>query len=498
MTQDTARGRYESLKVRREPFLRRAREMASLTIPSLLPPEGYNGTQTLPETYSDLGARCVTHISSKLLMALLPPGVRTFRLSIPPELLLKNGLMHEDDETSRNLALTERIIDAEIERRNWRQPTNTGLQHLVVAGNVLEQILPDNTIRVYRLDQYVVVRTPSGKPIEIIIEEHLAPVSLPDHVKPLVTEKDLSNVTIPLYTWMKLDGEVWKIHQEVGGQVVPGSKGTYKKLPYNPIRWTSVVGEDYGRGKCEEHRGALMAVEGLSKAVLDAAALASRHIIGVRPNAAGGLNLRKKIAEAKNGDIVVFNPEDVSFLQYQNTAGIQIAQQELMRITQDLAGAFLLASAYQRDAERVTATEVRRNAEELEGVLGGVYSQLSQEMQSSRLNRLILQMQGQSKLPAWPEGMVEPTITTGLEALGREKDVERVSTALSFLGGLPEQVLMYVNWNTLLNKAFTGLGLPDAVRTDAEVQQMQQQQMAAQAATSVAQAAGEQAVAGGQ
>src|SRR5690606_3413397 len=115
--------------------------------------------------------------------------------------------------------------------------------------------------------------------------------------------------------------------------------------------------------------------------------------------------------------------------------------------------------------------------QELEGTLGGVYSMLSQEMMATRLNRLIFQMQANGSLPEWPEGTVEPTILTGLEALGREAQVGNVSTALQLIQGYPEDVYSYIKWDVLLKKGFTGLNLSDAVRTEDEAQALREEQM---------------------
>ena len=132
--------------------------------------------------------------------------------------------------------------------------------------------------------------------------------------------------------------------------------------------------------------------------------------------------------------------------------------------------------------------------EELEGTLGGVYSQLNQDMQQNRLVRLVIQMKRAKQLPDWPEGLVEPVILTGLETLGREQDITRVQTALQFLQGMPPETLNYVKFSSLLGKAFYGLNLPDAVRTEEEVQKMQQEQQRqaalAQGAQMLAQQAG--------
>lgn len=486
MADETAKARYTALKPRREPFIRRARDHAKLTLPGLLPPEGSTYALDLPQPYQGLGARCVVNLASRLMTALLPPGQNFFRLQIPAEALMKAQQESTSADVERGLALTERMIHSEVERRQWRQPTNLTLQHLIVTGNALEQILPDNRVRTYRLDQFVVVRDPMGTVTELVIEENLTPMSLNANLRKLITDEDNATHTVALYTWVKWDGKVWKVHQEINDKIVPGSQGSYKVSPFIPLRWSAVIGEDYGRSKVEEHYADLKAVDGLAKAVLEGAAMASRNITMLRPNAAGGLNLRRKIAQAQNGEMVIGNPEDVAMLQFQNTGGIQFASQELAVLKQDLSAAFLLNSGMRRDAERVTATELRQIAEELEGTLGGTYSTLVQEMMLPRIHRLIFQMQGRNQLPDWPDGMVEPTILTGLEALGREQDVNRVATALQFLQGLPQEATDAVKWNELLGKAFTGLGLSDAVRSDAEVQQIQQQRAAMEAAMGAA------------
>jgi hypothetical protein len=210
--------------------------------------------------------------------------------------------------------------------------------------------------------------------------------------------------------------------------------------------------------------------------------MASRNVTMIRPNAAGGLNLRRRIVGANNGDIIVGNPEDVMMLNFANANGMQFTAATVEKMRQDLGAAFLLNSAMRRDAERVTATELRQDAEELDGALGGVYSMLSQEMAYPRLNRLMFQMRAKKDLPDWPDGMVEPTVLTGVEALGRERDVQKVAQVLQMLQGIPPEVTqMYPKWSNILDKVFIGSGLPDCVRTDAEVQQMQRQEALMQA-----------------
>jgi hypothetical protein len=65
---------------------------------------------------------------------------------------------------------------------------------------------------------------------------------------------------------------------------------------------------------------------------------------------------------------------------------------------------------------------------------------------------------------------------------------------LQLMQGLPPETLDYVKWSDLLGKAFNGIGLPNAIRTDDEVTQIREQKLQAQAAANVAQAGGEAAV----
>src|SRR5690606_1353534 len=172
---------------------------------------------------------------------------------------------------------------------------------------------------------------------------------------------------------------------------------------------------------------------------------------------------------------------------FENIPGLQVAAEELNNLKRELAAAFILNSSVRRDAERVTAFELQMMVEEIEGVLGGVFTTLAGELQESRLRRLLFQMKAQGKLPNWPEELIEPTIMTGLEALSREREMNRVAQVLQFIGQLPEQIVMdYPKWELLLDKIFIGAGIPEAVRSNEEVQQRQQQRMEQEAAMQAA------------
>jgi hypothetical protein len=85
----------------------------------------------------------------------------------------------------------------------------------------------------------------------------------------------------------------------------------------------------------------------------------------------------------------------------------------------------LLTTGTVRDAERVTAEEIRMQAQELEDVLGGVYTVLAAEMQRAVVNRLVARLKFKGEFPTLPEGSVKPVIVTGFEALGRGHELNK-------------------------------------------------------------------------
>jgi len=106
--------------------------------------------------------------------------------------------------------------------------------------------------------------------------------------------------------------------------------------------------------------------------------------------------------------------------------------------------AFLLGSAVTRDAERVTAEEIRFQAQELELGLGGQYSRLAEEFQ---LPMTYILLKDADFSIAGEAHNIEPIIVTGLESLSRSSEVERLRLFLNdmaMVSTLPPQMQMYL------------------------------------------------------
>lgn len=485
----TCAGRYEQLAVEREMFLNRARDCSEVTIPTLVPPSGHSSATEYRTPYQGIGARGVNNLASKLLLSLLPPNSPFFRLQVDDQTLVElTGQNDARAKVEEALNQIERSVMTEIETSGLRSPIFEALKHLIVAGNVLVYLPKSGGIRVFRLDSYVVKRDPYGNVLEVITKEEISPAVLEEKELELLGSdlnsdvKESYNDKVALYTHLYLDGNKWRMYQELKGKVVPGSAGNWPidKSPMMPLRWTRIDGEDYGRSYVDEYLGDLISLEGLSKAIVEASAASAKVLFMVNPN---GTTRMRDIAQAENCAIVAGNSNEVSVLQTQKYADMRVAYDTVRTITERLSYAFLMNSAVQRSGERVTAEEVRFMAKELEDALGGVYSILSQEFQLPLVNRLMDRMTKAKRLPELPKGIVRPAIVTGLEALGRGHDLNKYNAFLQALQPIgAEAVAQYMNVGDYITRIGTALGIDmdGLVKTEQDIMAEQQAQAEAQ------------------
>ena len=281
-----------------------------------------------------------------------------------------------------------------------------------------------------------------------------------------------------LYTSVIREGNEFIVQQDVKGMVIEESKGRYpvEKSPFLPLRYTRIDGEDYGRGFVEEYIGDLKSLESLTKAIVEGSAAAAKVLFMVNPN---GTTRAKTLSESPNGAIVQGSDGDVSVLQLNKFNDFRTAQGVMNGISDRLSQAFLLNSGVVRDAERVTAEEIRMLSQELEAALGGLYSLLSQEFQMPVVTRLMARMSKEGRLPKLPKDIVKPTIVTGVEALGRGNDLQKLDLFLAGANQIvgPQAVAEYVNVSDYFKRRATALGIETEglIKTEEEIQQAMQQ-----------------------
>lgn len=492
---------YHRLRGDREDFVDRGEVSAKLTIPSILPDESHTKSQQFKTPFQATGAEGVSNLSSKLMLALFPASSSFFRLRVDESTLSPDDQVVYADEEERgnidaSLGATETKIMEVFEGLAWRPKINQALKSLIVTGNALlyEQ---DDDLKLFHLNQYVVERDGMGEVVMICTYEKVSLASLDEGTQVAVRFKNAHKKLDPkqdvcAYTCIeRLSENKWLWRQEIGGVPTFEEKVKTSELPYIVLTWNRVEGEDYGRGRVEEIIGALQSLEALSESAMRAAAIASKHVLlnGNRSGIAG-----RRLQTAADGEVIsgVNDLDAVRFLNVDKAADLQLILNRIEALENQIQRAFLDFEAVRRNAERVTAEEIRTIALELDRSLGGVYSVLSQHLQLPLVRMLMkrVRLEGFEGQQVEIPDSVSPVIIAGLDALGRGHDFQRVTSFIQAgVSSLGPEALQFLNLTGLLKKMAVSIGLdPDEVLKGE--QQIVQEQQAAQQQALLEQAAG--------
>ena len=501
---DSAEGRYETMAQYREHYLDRGRDCSELTIPHVIVASGFEATSDLYTPYQSVGSRGVNNLASKLLLLLFPPNQPFFRLTVDGKAKAEAENNPEvKTQIEKVLSKIEREVMGRIETDAMRVPVFEALKHLLIGGNVLLHLPKAGKMKVYPLDQYVIKRDDGGSILEIVVKENISIKALPDEAQEIayahMSSEDIKSTDdCDVYTHIyKLPDNGFYVCQELHGVKIPSSIGkfTEENFPFLPLRMISVDNEDYGRSYVEQYIGDLKSLEGLSRSLVEGAAASSKVVFLVKPNSS---TKKRDLAMTRNGDIITGQAGDVDVLQAQKHYDLGVVESAIGKFEQRLSFAFLLNAAVQRDAERVTSTEIRYMANELETALGGVYSLLSQELQLPIVRLLMQRMSKKGEIPNLPKGTVKPTIITGVEALGRGNDLEKLrefTAEIAQLAQINPQAVSMLNIGDLIQRMANshGIDTEGLIKSQEELQaeqqqaqEMQQQQMMEQTAQSVA------------
>ncbi len=491
-----ARERYSQLESDRTQFLDVAIEASELTLPYLVTrDELYKGKKTLLQPYQSVGAKAVVTLAAKLMLALVPPQTTFFKLQVRDDKIGEELEPEIRSELDLSFSKIERNIMDYIAASNDRVVIHQALKHLIVSGNALIFMGKDG-LKHYPLNRYVVERDGNGNVIEIVTKERInrKVLGLELPVPPTSPNGDYnpSEDDAEVYTCVKMDEASgrWTWHQEVDDVILPASRSTAPKnaSPWLVLRFNTVDGEDYGRGRVEEFIGDLRSLNGLSQSLVEGASVASKVIFLVSPSAT---TKPGTLAKAGNGAIIQGRPEDVGVVQVGKTADFQTASNLATQIEKRILEAFLVMNI--RQAERVTAEEVRLTQLELEQSLGGLYSLLTVEFLIPYLNRILLVLQRTGRIPRLPKGIVQPQITAGINSLGRGADVQAltqfIGTIAQTLG--PQALMKYVDATEAIKRlaAAQGIDMLNLIKSPETMEaEMQQQQSMAQQQALIGQA----------
>ena len=490
-----ARDRYNQLTVGRRQFLDTAVECSRLTLPYLIQDDLTSRPthQKLFTPWQSVGSKCVVNLAAKLMLALFKQQTSIFNLQVRDDKLGDEIPREIRSELDLSFSKMERMVMDYINASSDRVVVHQALKHLIVSGNALIFMGKDG-LKNYPLNRYAINRDGNGNVCEIVTKELISrkilAMDLPEPIpnspgdEGYKTGSDDQDVEVYTYVRFDMNGR-WVWHQEAFDRVIPGSRSTAPKNanPWLTLRFNTVDGEDYGRGRVEEFLGDIRSLEGLSQALVEGSAAASKVVFLVSPSST---TKPKTIADAGNGAIVQGRPEDVGVVQVGKTADFRTAAEQINTLERRISDAFLLLNV--RQSERTTAEEVRLTQMELEQQLGGLFSLLTIEFLIPYLNRTLHILQRNRELPKIPKDLVRPQIVAGVNALGRGQDQQSlvmfIQTLAQTLG--PEAIGQFLDSGEFIKRlaAAQGIDVLNLIKTQETMEQerMQQQQMMQQQA----------------
>ena len=449
----TLASEYDNMKQEREGWLTAAKEASKYTLPSIIPEDT---SLTKSKTKSSIktpnqsvGADGVNNLAAKVTLTMLPPNQTFYRFKMDAatlKLQAKEAGVDEDkfqEDVNKGLATIESLLLDYMESTSDRVCLGEAMKHLYIAGNVLLVYDAELGLKYYPLSRYVIKRDYYGNPQKVIAEEKVGFLELPDYIQAEILNKQFEEIKdcteeeklkklqeFTLYTCFRKTQRVWEVYQEVEGFCLSKTVGKYPLdvCPFIALRYVRVDGESYGRGLIEEYFGDISYLDTISLAIKEAALAGSKCIVLVNPQ---GQTSIRKLSKAKNGDFVVGKEDDVSVLQANKYYDLQTAHQTADKIEKRLNRIFVMKAAIQRDAERVTAEEIRQMAADLEEALGNHYSLMAKEFQLAYVKLVYFHLRKNKKydLPDLIRNKdIKLSITTGLEALGKTSDLNKIIT----------------------------------------------------------------------
>jgi hypothetical protein len=492
MNPTTAHQRFEKLEGKRNGILHRLERYASWTIPKLFPRKSRDqDTEPLTHGFQSLGAQAVNHLANKLMMSLFAPSRPFFRLEANRKgklVMSEQGV--DPKKVQTQLAKLEQEASLELDKRAIRARLYDLLKMLIVLGNALV-IFDKETVRVLNLRNYAVKRDRQGVVSELLVRERIHKSA----IKPAALAAVISNPEFKPddegncweYKWVKWNGTKYEESVWLDNVRLPANfDSTYSKdkMPYRAVTWDLAAGDDYGTGLVEDYEGDFQALSLLSEATIHAAILASEFRWLVNP---AGQTSVEDFTASPNGAAIPGQKGDIELIN----SGLEGTLQTNLNIQQlyinRIGAGFLLQTAVTRQAERVTAEEIRMVAEELEGGLGGGYSRIAVDVQVP-VAYWVMELIDKSITGT----DIEPVIITGLAALSRTGDRDRLlgfGQDLSGVLSLPPQILDRLKLGAWIADLAAARGLDPAtyVLTDEEYGQMMQaraqQQLAMQNAS---------------
>lgn len=502
-TEETIAGEFLRLDGLRKERLDASEQFAYYTIPSVFPREDQSDSTQSIGMLDSIGSAVVNHFANKLVTTLFSPNRPFFRImpqSTSPQVKRLNEALEGDDPAEQQAAqnafdkLRSKFVTVEkdavryLERIGYRTAATNAAKLLIVTGDVVIRSQKNQKSVAYSMRDYVCEKDLSGKDVVLIVRDALVFGALTPEQQEEVRAaaeagKDyVASSPVTIYTRLELtnDGR-YKVTQAIDNHDIKGDAErivTERDSPFTHLSWNLAKGENYGRGLVEDFSGSFHMIDNFTNFQAKMGAKMADLKIMVDP--ASGIDV-EQLNSSDTGTYIAGKPGDVQNLTTGMDQSLQYLETIILTHKRQISAAFLYQTGQVRDAERVTAEEIRENAAELEIAHGGVYSRFAADWQSKVAQEAVLAL-GEDM-----GDVVEPQIMTGMDSLSRTGEMQAVRVwmqDLSMTGQIPDDVRVWLKGGKFAEYAAIQRGVDHAafVKTSEEREQEVQQEQQAMAA----------------
>jgi len=501
----------------RSDILDRVRRCCSLTKPWLEPPLGQTANDKLPETYQSVGSRGVNNLEGKMLMDLWPLEQSWFQLLPSAEIRFDQEVISGQPDKLQavydKLFLMELLIQAKLEsasltsgspfgdnRSGFRSRKRMALSYIIVTGDTLEQLTDEYRVKVFRRSQYTTMRDSSGDVLHHTVCEAIDPLALSEDQQSKtefniaeLKEKHAHERLCHIYTLVEWQPwtRKWVITQEVNGKEIVVTEEPIS--PFFSTPYELSPGENYGRGLVELNLGDMTSLNELCKRRLDLFGLATKGLVALDYAArVTEKDLTKPPGSVIRARVTDGKAMDVGVVQFNVSMESQLLSNGIETIGNSLGKAMMIESetAPRGEAGR-SPVAWQRTAIEIDGATSGAYAPIADNQQVPLIKRCMYQLSRDKLIPAINPKLVEIRALTGISAMGREVQARKLLDYTQVAAALGEEAIARVNKGVLMQvlARYRGINEPGLIRTDEEMNAIQQQQMAMQAQAQAAEQA---------
>ena len=479
-------------RYRNDGLLNKHEKYAYWTVPSVFTVEsdpGVGGNIDVQHDFQSLGAILVNHCAAKLTGLLFPQHINFFRIDLTAEVLeaVRGASTSAQKSGKQRLMQLETAANAALTTNGGYAQLVYMLLLLIITGNALI-IKKADKLLVKSLRNYSYLRDTNGNIVDLVVRESMFFSSLPVDVQAVLRSsgKDYKfDTPVEVYTRVEYtqtdNGKMATISLSVEDTPFgEPEKMLAQFCPYIPAVLQLRDGDNYGTGMVADYAGGFAKLSAISEALAMYELEACKVINLIKPGAVIDL---EALQNATHGDFVLGDPSAIQKLETGNVNKIAQLLDDINSVFSQLSKPFLYEGNV-RDAERVTAEEIRLLAEEADRNQGGIYSSLSTV--HVPLAHVLCYQQDPEFLVALTAKEVKLSIATGLAALGRSMELRNLMQALGELAQIVpamQQLSQRFDTERTIDEVLISRGIdPSNYMLDEAALRQKQEQLAEQAA----------------